>query len=244
MYNDFSKFYDLFAYDIPYKAFLKYYMKLFKRFGISPEIVLDICCGTGTLTTLLAEYYDVIGIDSSVSMLNIAREKDASGKILYLNQSMCDFELYGTVDAVVSSLDSINYILSDDDLSRHFKLVKNYLNDGGIYIFDISTAYKFKNVLGDNSFVDERDGTLFVWQNDYDAAACLNTMYLDVFYSLGGCYGRVSETHFERVYSVSYISSIVKKCGLSVLGIYDDLSLLPYNRTSERVFFVVGKVSR
>jgi len=242
MYNDFSKFYDLFAYDIKYADFLEYYMKIFKMLKYSPELVLDICCGTGSLTTLLSKNYDVIGIDSSIEMLNIAREKDKNGKILYLNQSMTEFELYGTVDAVISSLDSVNYILEKEALITHFKLIKNYLNNGGVYIFDISTRYKFKNILSDNTFVDEREDVMFVWQNDYDAYSHLNTMYLDIFYKENDAYSRISETHYERAYTVSEITSVIKKCGLKVLHIFDDFTFLPYQKTSERVFFVVGKM--
>ena len=241
MYNDFSKFYDLFAYDIPYDKFFSYYSEIFGTLGVKPELVADICCGTGSLTTLLSRKYDVIGIDSSTEMLDIAREKDKSNKILYLNQSMTDFELYGTVDAFVSSLDSVNYLLSDEDLITHFKLIKNYLNDGGIYIFDISTCYKFKYILGDNSFVDERENTMFVWQNDYDADEGLNTMYLDIFYRENGRYNRISETHYERGHTIPHLSAVIKKCGLKVINIHNDLSLLPPNKSAERIFFVVGK---
>ena len=116
MYNDFSKFYDLFAYDIPYDKLVSYYRKIFKMLNFSPKLIADICCGTGSLTTLLSQYYDVIGIDFSVEMLDIARGKDKHGRILYLNQAMTDFELYGTVDGFVSSLDSVNYLLSEEDL--------------------------------------------------------------------------------------------------------------------------------
>ena len=241
MYNDFSKFYDLFAYDIPYDKFFSYYVEIFEGLGIKPELVVDICCGTGSLTTLLSEKYDVIGIDYSIEMLDIARKKDKAGKILYLNQTMTDFELYGTVDAFISSLDSVNYLLSEEELTTHFKLIKNYLNDDGVYIFDISTCYKFKHILGDNSFVDERENVMFVWQNDYDNCERLNTMYLDIFYRENGRYGRISETHYERGYTISHLSAVIKKCGLKVINIFDDLSPLAHNKTSERVFFVVGK---
>ena len=240
MYNDFSKFYDLFAYDIPYDKLLSYYIDIFSKLSLKPRLIADICCGTGSLTTLLSAHYDVIGIDYSVEMLDIAREKDKKDKILYLNQSMTDFELYGTVDAFISSLDSLNYLLSEEDLVKHLKLIKNYLNDDGVYIFDISTCYKFKNILADNSFVDEQDDVMFVWQNDYDVKSRLNTMYLDIFYKENEGYGRIAETHFERGYSISYLTRIIKKCGLKVLHAFDDMTFSPYTKTSERVFFVIG----
>lgn len=240
MYNSFSRVYDRFAYDIDYKKFASYYEKIFKKFNIKPELVLDICCGTGTLTTLMSEKYDMIGIDFSVDMLDIAQEKNKDKKILYLCQSMCDFELYGTVDACYSSLDSINYILNDKDLFKHFKLVHNYLNPDGIYIFDISTVYKFKNILSDNVFTDECDDAFFVWQNEYDNEEKLNIMYLDVFEkNHDNTYNRISEIHTEKAYTPSYVSSVVKKCGFEVLGIFDEFTLSKYKNNSERIFFVI-----
>lgn len=240
MYNSFSKVYDKFAYDIDYGKFVDYYEKIFKKFNVKPELVLDICCGTGSLTTLMSQKYDMIGVDFSVDMLNIAQTKNKDGKILYLCQSMCNFELYGTVDACYSSLDSINYILEENDLYKHFKLVHNYLNPNGIYIFDISTLYKFKNVLSDNVFTDECDEAFFVWQNDYDEEEKLNTMYLDVFLkNENGAYDRITEEHTERGYLPSYVSKVVKKCGFEILGIFDEFSFEKYKNNSNRIFFVI-----
>lgn len=240
MYNSFSLVYDDFAYDIDYQKFADYYEKIFKKFNIKPELMLDICCGTGTLTTIMSKKYDMIGVDFSYEMLDIAKNKDEDGKILYLCQSMCDFELYGTVDVCYSSLDSINYILEENNLITHFKLVHNYLNPDGIYIFDISSIYKFKNILSDNLFSDESDNAFFIWQNEYDDEDKLNTMYLDVFLkSDDNKYERISETHFEKGYNVSYIKKIAKKCGFEILGVYDEFSFEEYKKDSERIFFVI-----
>jgi len=240
LYNLFSTVYDEFAYDIDYNKFAAYYEKIFKKFKINPKLVLDICCGTGTLTTIMSKKYDMIGIDFSVEMLNAAQKKNEGGKILYLCQKMDDFELYGTVDVCYSSLDSINYILEEKNLINHFKLVHNYLNPNGIYIFDISTVYKFKNILADNIFSDETDSAFFVWQNDYDEEEKINSMYLDVFVKNGDeKYERISETHYEKGYNVSYVKSIAKKCGFEILGVFDEFSFDSYKKNSERIFFVI-----
>ena len=241
MFNNFADYYDAFAYDIPYNEFYKYIKKIFQKNKVNPKLVLDICCGTGTLTSLLAQDYEMIGVDASVEMLNAAKKKDKANKILYLNQSMTDFELYGTVDAAISTLDSVNYILTNDELKTHFMLMHNYLNNGGYYIFDISTLYKFKNILGGNSFIDEVDDTMFIWQNSFDANVRINTMYLDVFVKNGEHYDRISETHFEAAYTVTDIKKIVVKCGFEIVGIYDNLSFTPPKSTSERIFFVIKK---
>jgi len=238
LYNDFSLYYDEFAYDIPYKKFCDYYKKIFKKYNKNPQIVLDMCCGTGTLTQLMSETYDMIGIDSSVSMLNIAKQKDTDLKILYLCQSMTDFELYGTVDCAYSSLDSINYLMEHEEIIKHFKLMHNYLVPNGLYIFDISTSYKLKNILGNNMFSDESENAFFVWQNEFEDG--ISTMYLDVFVrDENEKYSRISEVHTQRAHSVSKIKKIATSCGFKVKGVFDDLSFDEAKRNSERVFFVL-----
>lgn len=242
MYQDFSFYYDRFAYDIDYQKFYRYYKLIFQKYDITPKLILDICCGTGSLTTLMAQEYEMIGVDYSWEMLDIARQKDPGNKILYLNQSMTDFELYGTVDACYSSLDSVNYLLTKEELLKHFRLVKNYLNPNGIYIFDISTVYKFRYILGDNTFTDETDDCFFIWQNHYEDH--LLTMDLDIFHQMEkGGYERVSETHYERGYSVSEITRAVQQCGFSVEGVFDEFSFLPPNSKSNRIFFIIRSVS-
>lgn len=243
MYQDFSFYYDQFAYDIDYGKFYGYYKQIFERFSLKPQLVLDMCCGTGTLTTLMANDYDMIGVDSSWEMLDVARGKDVSGKILYLNQSMTDFELYGTVDACYSSLDSVNYLIQDGDLKKHFLLMKNYLNPGGLYIFDISTIYKFRYVLGNKTYTDETETDMFVWQNCYENR--LLTMDLDIFHQNGdGTYERISETHYERGYTVSEIKKEAEACGFKVEAVYDDLTFTPAHSKSMRIFFVLRSVEQ
>lgn len=238
MYQDFSFFYDQFAYDIDYGKFYRYYKKIFEKFGATPKLVLDICCGTGTLTKLMSQDYEMIGVDASWEMLNVAREKDPKEEILYLNQSMTDFELYGTVDVCYSSLDSVNYLLNPQDLLTHFRLVYNYLNPGGLYIFDISTIYKFRYVLGNRTFTDETDAALFLWQNEYEDR--LLTMDLDIF-SLreDGSYDRISETHYERGYTPAEITKAAKQCGFTVEAIYDEFTFQAWHSKSTRIFFVL-----
>lgn len=243
MYQDFSFYYDRFAYDIDYQRFYRYYKKIFERFSCNPKLVLDMCCGTGTLTTLMSKDYDMIGVDASWEMLNVARGKDDSGKILYLNQSMTDFELYGTVDACYSSLDSVNYLLEDGDLNKHFSLMKNYLNPNGLYIFDISTIYKFRYILGNKTFTDETETDLFIWQNCYENR--LLTMDLDVFTETDdGTYERISETHYERGYTVAEIKKAAEQCGFRVEAVFDDLTFQPAHSKSKRIFFVIRSIEK
>ena len=167
-YSGFAKVYDLFMDNIPYEEWTAYVKELLSEEGIEDGILLDLGCGTGSVTELLAKSgFDMIGIDNSEEMLDIAMEKrDESGlDILYLLQDMREFELYGTVKGVVSICDSMNYILDDEDLLDVFKLVHNYLDNNGIFIFDMNTMYKYENILADNTFAEDREESSFIWEN-------------------------------------------------------------------------------
>ena len=160
MYNAFAEVYDRLQ-DADYAKFADYYERIFEKYGIKPELVLDLACGTGNITVPMSQRgYDMIGVDLSVEMLNIAREKaQAAGQnILFINQDMTEFELYGTVDAILCALDGVNYLTADGETDELFRLAENYLNPGGLMIFDINTEYKLREVLGSNTFVNEEQG--------------------------------------------------------------------------------------
>lgn len=148
-YTSFAQVYDMFMDNVDYSAWSKYLIQLLKEYQVEDGLVLDLGCGTGNMTELLAEEgYDMIGVDNSEDMLEIASEKRAESglNILYLLQDMREFELYGTVKAVVSICDSINYILEEDDLREVFSLVNNYLDPKGMFIFDLNTKYKYEQM--------------------------------------------------------------------------------------------------
>ena len=151
-YTSFAAVYDVFMDDVPYEEWCEYVCGILQEYGIRDGLVLDLGCGTGTMTRLLAEQgYDMIGVDCSEDMLELAQEKEAgkSLNILYLLQDMREFELYGTVRAVVCICDSINYILEEEELLQVFRLVNNYLDPGGLFLFDLNTVYKYREVIGD-----------------------------------------------------------------------------------------------
>ena len=169
-YTSFAEVYDMFMDNIPYEDWCGYLTSLLKEYGIDDGLVLDLGCGTGTLTELLAkEGYDMIGVDVSEDMLQEAIEKRAESglPILYLLQDMREFELYGTVRAVVSICDSLNYILDYDDLAHVFSLVNNYLDPKGMFIFDLNTEAKFQ-AMGSETIAEVRDEGSFIWENEYD----------------------------------------------------------------------------
>lgn len=244
MYQDLAEVYDRLQ-EIDYQEFVDYYEKVFKRFNIAPELVLDIGCGTGNITIPMAKRgYDMIGLDLSVEMLDIAREKAmAEGmEILFLNQDMTEFELYGTVGAMISALDSVNYLTEDGQLEKMLRLLHYYLDIGGIFIFDINTEYKFKNILDNHSFVYDQDDVYCVWNNQYDEDEKICYFDLNIFTQNGdGSYTRTDEYQQERAYGIEEIKNIIEKCGLELLGLYDNLSFDAPNEESERIFFVVGR---
>ena len=246
MYNGFAYLYDNLINDVDYKDWVSYYFEIFKRYGLSPSLGLDLGCGTGNLTTEFARRgMEMTGIDISEDMLMVAREKSSDMDILYLNQDMCEFELYGTVDFIVSGLDCINYITDKRDLLKVFKLVNNYLNPGGLFIFDINTAYKLENIIGNNTFILENEDVFCSWQNEFDKRRRICDFYLTFFLKDGDKFTRFDEEHSERAYEISEIEKLLENSGMRLLKVYDDKSFSKPVKNSERVFFVAqeqGKI--
>lgn len=237
MYNEFADIYDSLI-DTDYPKFVSYYKEILKRFDIKAHLVADLGCGTGTLSDLLQkEGFDVIGIDSSPEMLSVAKQKYSD--ILFLNQSVTEFELYGTVDAAFSSLDVINYLLEDDDVSKLFSLIKNYLNPGGVYIFDISSYRKISETLGNNTFVFEENDIFYTWENEFEDD--ILEMYLTFFKKEGDTYRRFEESQLQRAYKSEEICALAKEAGLEVLGIFSDFTFEGEKEDSQRIFFVLKK---
>lgn len=197
-YTGFASVYDTFMDNVPYEEWAEYLIELLKDAGITEGIVADLGCGTGTLTRMLSQKgFDMIGIDNSIEMLDIAKKrgqgdleatgmveaKEGASNILYLCQDMREFELYGTVSAIVSICDSINYITDDEDLKKVFGLVNNYLDYDGVFIFDLNTKYKYEHILSDNVFAENRDDCSFIWENYYDEETNINEYDLTLYIS-------------------------------------------------------------
>ena len=170
-YGKFAQVYDLFMDNVDYEGWADCLEKHLKEEGIEDGLVLELGCGTGTMTGLLARRgYDMIGVDNSEEMLAEAMEKKVEDglDILYLLQDMQEFELYGTVRAAVSVCDSLNYITEKEELLQVFRLVNNYLDPGGIFLFDMNTVHKYRDILGDDTIAENRDEGSFIWENSYD----------------------------------------------------------------------------
>lgn len=241
-YTDFALIYDTLMDNTPYEAWAEQVVAILQRQGIAGgELVLDLGCGTGTLTELLAKAgYDMIGIDMSQEMLARAIEKkDASGlSILYLQQDMREFELYGTVKAVVSVCDCLNYLLEEEDVVETFRLVNNYLDPEGLFVFDFNTVYKYRDVIGDTTIAENREDCSFIWENYYHEEERINEYEITFFIKEGKYYRRFEETHYQRGYTAEEMKAFLEKAGLQFVSMKDADTLMDVTRESERIRMV------
>ena len=202
--------------------------------------MLDLGCGTGTMTELLAEVgYDMIGIDNAQEMLNHAiTKRDESGHdILYLCQDMREFELYGTVKAVISLCDSINYILEPGELKDVFALVNNYLDPEGIFFFDFNTDYKYREIIGDAVIAENREECSFIWENYFYEDECINEYDVTVFVKEEDSrYRKFTETHYQRGYTLEEIKKLLEAAGMSFVEAMDADTKEAVTERSERIY--------
>jgi len=243
IYSGFARIYDKFM-DMPYEAWADYIQAIWRRHGCHPKLVLDLACGTGGLTLPLARRgYDMIGADASAEMLAIARQKtiDSGNDALFLHQDMRELELYGTVDAIVCACDGLNYLPERDDLAAVFALCANYLNPGGLLIFDVNTEHKFSKILADNTFAATDSDAAYIWENYYDAADKINEYALTCFVQEGDVYRRYDEMHFQRAHSAEEIASALMDGGLRLLAQYAELTFDAPKSDTQRIFFVAAK---
>lgn len=241
-YTNFAKVYDTFMDNIPYEEWGKYLTGLLEEYGVKEGLVLELGCGTGSMTEILAgKGYDMIGADNSEEMLEIAIEKRGSSghDILYLLQDMREFELYGTVRAVVSVCDSVNYVTEEEELIEVFRLVNNYLDPKGVFIFDFNTKYKYQNVLGDRTIAEKRDECSFIWDNYYYEEEEINEYELTLFIQeKENLYRKFEEVHYQRAYTLEQMLRLVKESGLEFVTAYDAFTRKQPTDTSERIYMI------
>ena len=240
-YTSFAQVYDLFMDNVPYDQWCGYITELLREYGIQDGLVLELGCGTGVLTRkLAAKGYDMIGVDYSEDMLEIAMDHRQEGEdILYLLQDMREFELYGTVRAAVSICDSMNYIVEYQDLVQVMKLVNNYLDPGGIFIFDLNTPYKYEEILGENTFAENRPEGSFIWENYYDGETGINEYDLTLFVrEEEGIYRKFEETHYQRAYELEQVRRAVKEAGMEFVAAYDAGTHKPVRQDSQRIYVI------
>ena len=243
-YTEFAKVYDEFMEETPYEKWKEFIFEYLKRENIEDGIVLDLGCGTGCLTRMLSDAgYDMIGVDSSFEMLDVAR-CSSDDSILYLAQDMREFELYGTVRAVVSSCDCINYITDVEELVEVFSLVNNYLDPKGIFIFDFNTKHKYEQI-GERVIAENQDNASFIWENFYYPEECINEYDVTFFLKEeNDLYRKVVEEHFQRAYTLEEIKECLAKSGLVFVEAFDDYSNAPASEKSERICVIARECGK
>lgn len=245
-YGIFSSVYDILTENVEYERIADRICSLLHENGVDGGLLLDLGCGTGTLSFLLEQKgFDVIGVDASEDMLSVANEKkyEDGSSALFLCQKAEELNLYGTIQCAVSSLDTFNHIDSIEKIEKAISLVSLFMDMNGIFIFDMNTPYKHKNVLGNNTFVYDMDEVYCVWQNSYDNDAERTDIDLDFFIRNEDdeCFERYSESFSEYVYQIDDIANTIKKCGFTLFGANDDYSKNPISDTTERITFICKK---
>ena len=287
-YESFARVYDLFMDNVPYEEWGSYLTGLLREYGICSGTVAELGCGTGKMTRLLAAAgYDMIGVDNSEEMLEIAREAEyeadawsaaeawdeadetdaleeyaelgepdepeesdepdepdepdelPNGGILYLLEDMRELELYGSVCAVVSVCDSMNYILEEADLREVFSRVHEYLEEDGVFIFDLNTVYKYRDLLGETTIAENREEGSFIWENYFDEESAVNEYDLTLYIREDGeSYRRFEEVHYQRAYDLKTIDRLLADAGMELLAAYDAFTKEPVKEDSERIYVV------
>lgn len=242
-YGAISRVYDRLNADIDYAAWADGVENAFlKIMGKKPELVLDLACGTGRMTFELAHRgYDMTGIDLSIDMLMQARDRQRDENILWLNQDMRSFELYGSVGAVVCCLDAVNCLMNIKDVERCFATVHNYLDPGGVFLFDVNTPYKFENIFADNAYILEDEGVYCGWQNYYDEKTGVCDFYLTVFENDGEGYIRYDETQREKKYSERQLTDALERAGFEVVEFFGGYDMSEPKKDTERWYIAAKK---
>ena len=232
--------------NVPYKEWSGYLIGLLREYHVEDGIVVDLGCGTGKITRLLADAgYDMIGVDNAEEMLEIAREEQEEEErddIWYLLQDMRELELSGTVNAMVSICDSMNYILEEEDLKEVLKRVNEYLLPGGVFIFDMNTIHKYRDLIGETTIAENREEGSFIWDNYFYEEEMVNEYELTLFIREdSGLYRKYEETHYQRAYDLDTVKRLIGEAGLEFVAAYDAFTQNPVTADTERMYIIARK---
>ena len=243
-YVSFARFYDGLMEDADYEKRCDYLMELFRRHNHETGITLDLACGTGSMSIeLIKNGFDVIGIDLSENMLEIASNRllEYGENFSLLKGNMTDYRLDKSVKACICSLDSINHLNDINDVEKTFCNVYNSLDKNGVFVFDVNTIYKHNEILANNTFVFDEEDFYLVWDNEFVSDRVVRIL-LDMFVWNGKSYDRFSESFEETAYSIDELLDALCKAGFSDISVYDELTPNPPREKSERLYFICKKV--
>jgi len=246
MYQGFARVYDQLMHDTPYDIWYKHLLEVFNKYDLKSKEILELACGTGEMTNRLSKGgYKVLGTDLSEDMLDIAQGKayDQNLKVRYVQQDMTDIELFQKYDAIISFCDGFNYLIDEKKLDDAFRNCYDYLNEDGLLIFDMSSDYKLKHVLGDNVFTETSEDVAFIWENYYDSESKILEFDLALFIRENNVYVRTDEVHKQRAYSINEIKTSLDKNGIELLSIVDTNTNECVTEQSERWLFIGRKIN-
>jgi ubiquinone/menaquinone biosynthesis C-methylase UbiE len=244
-YYHLAEYYDMLMDDIDYKVWCNFIEEILKVYSCQPHNILDTACGTGNITIPMSlKGYNLIGVDISEEMLAIAENKARNKKlnIKFIKQNMTNLALNKSFDAVLCMCDGVNYIVEEEAIHKYFKTVFNVLNKGGVFIFDVSSSYKLRNILGNTTFFQEKDDFCYIWENSFYKDEELLEMRLNFFIPQQGLYKRTEEFHVQKAYTEEYLTKLLANSGFNNIKVYDDLILKSPNNKSERIFFAAQKL--
>lgn len=247
-YRGFAEVYDAFMDNVPYDEWTDYLLGLLFDYGIKEGKICDLACGTGSMTTGLSDAgFEMMGVDASFEMLSIADKNKGNRNILYINQDMRELELAEKMSAFVCICDGLNYILEKEELVQVFSGVKKYLNEGGIFIFDLNTVYKYKEILGETTIAENREDMSFIWENFYDETERVNEYDLTLYVrdrEDETRFLRLEEVHYQKAYEISDIKESIEEAGMELIAVFDAFTREAPKKESERLYFVVKKSER
>ncbi len=243
-YSGFAYVYDKLMQDVDYDGWTDYIEEIFEKYKVSPKNIADLACGTGNITNRLAQRkYNLLGVDLSEDMLQIAQEKAASmgAEVIYLNQDIRELLLPTELDAILCICDGINYITNETHLMDVFRGVYSHLKKDGLFVFDISSHYKLSCVLGQNTFAENYEEVSYIWENYFDEGRQICDFDLTIFMKEKSLYRKYEETHSQRAYQEGEILNFLKQVGFEKTDVFDAFSFHKPKENSERLYFVCKK---
>ena len=243
MYEGFANVYEHMMNHIPYEEWFERLKSYLAEHGITSGTICELGCGTGVMTELFAGAgFQMIGVDQSADMLAIATTKKmkTGSDILYVEQKMENLELAEPVDAIISVCDSINYLLQEEALNAVFERVHKYLKPGGYLIFDMKTAYCYRNIIGNQTWVEQDEEVSYIWENYYYEDSDINEYMLTIFRKQqdSDLYERIEEAHYQKTYTIPALKILLNQNGLEVVDCFDETMQEKPTENSERVYIV------
>ncbi|WZL74482.1 class I SAM-dependent methyltransferase [Clostridiaceae bacterium 35-E11] len=243
-YGAFAYVYDQLMKDVDYEGWVEYIEKIFKRYKLVPSNIAELACGTGNITNrLAAKGYNLLGVDISEDMLSMAQEKaaDMDIEVIYLNHDMREMMLPTELDVILCICDGINYIVEPKDLTRVFVAVYQHLKENGLFIFDISSHYKLKNILGNHTYAENLQKVSYIWENYFDEKRNICDFDLTIFVEEGRLYKKYEESHSQRAYKENEIIEKLMQTNFRKIEAFDAFTFEEPREESERIYFVCQK---